>query len=87
MIIHVVHYEVGKPGVLPGCLEQFIEEVQALLPEMVSEDLEGHDGRVVKERLREKSQAVVFYIVIGHVQVDQGFVLGESLRNCLGTIV
>lgn len=49
MIVHIVDHEVREPRVLSRSLEQFIEQIQALLAKVVPEDLEGHNSRVMEE--------------------------------------
>ena len=44
VIIDPVYYEVGEPGSLSGSLEQLVEQLKRLLPEVIAEDLEAHES-------------------------------------------
>lgn len=87
VVVHPVDDEVGVPGGHALDLEEVVEELQRLLPEVVSEELETHQIRVVREGLSEERQAEVVYLVVGHVHVQQRLVLRDRLRNGLRTVV
>ena len=42
VIVDPVDYEIWEPWVLSSSLEQFIEQLQALLPKIVAKDFETH---------------------------------------------
>ena len=42
MVIDPVHNEVREPRILSSGLEKFVEQLQALLSEVVAEDFEAH---------------------------------------------
>ena len=70
MIIDTVYNEIGEPGCLSGSLEELEEQGETLLPEVVPEDLEGHQGgAVVEKRLRNECQPLVIDVVVCHVHV------------------
>ena len=88
MIVDPVNDKVGEPGCLSGSLEQFEEELKGLLAEVVTEDLEGHQGGAVVEKgLCQESQTVVLDFVVGQVNMHKLFILRNRLGEGLGTIV
>jgi len=74
MIIDPVHNEVWEPRVLSTSLEQFVEKLQALLPEVIAKDFEAHKRLVLREGLSEQGKTHVVCLIISHVQVDKTFV-------------
>lgn len=42
VIINPVHHKVREPWVFSACLEQFVEELEALLTKVVAEYFETH---------------------------------------------
>ncbi len=88
MIVDPVNNEIGEPGCLSWGLEQFEEELKAFLAEVVTEDLERHQGgAVVEKRLRQEGETVVLDVVIGQINVHKLFILRNCLRKSFGTIV
>ena len=87
VVIDPVDHEIGEPGGLSGRLEQFVEEGEALLAEVVPEDLHTHEGAVVEERLCQEGQAVVLHVVVGQVEMHEGLVLRDGLGQGFGAIV
>ena len=87
VVVDPVDNEVGEPGGLSWRLEQLVEQLQALLSEVVPENLHTHEGRVVEQTLSQEGQPVVLDIVVGHIQVDQALILGNSLCECFSAIV
>ena len=71
VIIDPVDHKVGEPGCLSGRLEQLIEQLKALLAEMISEDLEAHERGVVEETLSEEGEAEILNVVICNVQMHE----------------
>ena len=51
VIIDEVNHEVGVPRLLSLRLKQAAEELKALLSEMISKDLEGHEIGILAETL------------------------------------
>ena len=74
VVVHPVHHEVWEKGVVSLGLEQFIEQPEAVLPEVVSEYFETHQCLVLTHTLGKQSQAEVVDVVVSHVQVDQRFI-------------
>ena len=79
VVIDPVHYEVREPGRFPWRLEQLVEELEAFLAEVVPEHLETHQGRVVKQTLRQEGEAEIIDIVVCDVQMHQTLVLRDGL--------
>ena len=44
VVIYPVDNKVGEPRVLSRSFEKLIEELKALLPEVVTKELEAHEG-------------------------------------------
>ena len=88
MIVDPVNNKIGEPGCLSWGLEQFEEELKAFLAEVVTEDLERHQGgAVVEKRLRQEGETVVLDVVICEINVNKLFILRNRLRKSFGTIV
>ena len=87
VIIDPVDYEVGEPWGLSWCLEKLIKQLQTLLAEVISENFETHQCRVVEQTLCQEGQAVILYIIVGQIQVHQTLILGNSLCKSFCTIV
>jgi hypothetical protein len=87
MVVDPVDYEVGEPRILSLALKKATEKLEALLAEVVTENFKGHEGLITCERLSEKCQAEVIYLVVAHVNVNQTLVHGDCLSNSFGTIV
>ena len=88
MVVHPVHHEIGEPGGLSRSLEKLVEELEALLTEVVAEDLEGHQGgSVVEQRLCQEGQTVIIDVVVCQIDVHQRLILGNRLREGLRAIV
>lgn len=67
VVVHPVNNEVREPGILTLALEQPAEQFKAVLPEVISEHFEAHEGVVLREGLGEQSQTEVINLVVGHV--------------------
>lgn len=67
MIINKVDDKVGEPGILTLWLEQTAEQAQALLSEMIAENLERHKSGVLVETLCKESQTEILDVIVGHV--------------------
>lgn len=87
VVVDPVDHEVGEPGGLSRGLEQLIEELQTLLPEVVPEHFETHQCRVVEQTLCQERQPVILDVVVCHIQVHQTLILGNSLCKSLSTVV
>ena len=74
MIVNPVDNEVWEPRILSSGLEQFVEQFEAFLPEVISEDFEAHQCLILRQSLGEQSQSHVVDLIITHVQVDKTFV-------------
>jgi hypothetical protein len=57
VIIDPVDHKIWVPGRLSLCVEQVVEDLEALLAKVVAEKLEGHQGLVMAQGLGEESQA------------------------------
>lgn len=75
MIIYPVNDKIWKPGIFPRSLKEFIEELKAFLTKVIAKHFERHQSRIVEERLSKESKTIVLNIVVGHVQMDERFVL------------
>jgi hypothetical protein len=87
VIINPVDNEVWEPRVFSSSLKEFVEELEALLSKVVTEDLEAHQGLILAQSLGKQSKAKVVYLIVSHVQVDQTFIYCSCLSDCLGAIV
>lgn len=74
MIVNPVDNEVWEPRILSSGLEQFVEQFEAFLAEVISEDFEAHQCLILRQSLGEQSQSHVVDLIITHVQVDKTFV-------------
>ena len=75
VIIDPVDYEVGEPWGLSWCLEKLLKKLQTLLAEVISENFETHQSRIMEETLSKESQAVIFHIIVSQVQVHKRLIL------------
>lgn len=64
-----------------------MELPQRRLPEIVEVQFQRGQIIVGLERLSHHFEAIVVYTVMGHIDVDEGPVLGQCLRDSLGPIV
>ena len=87
VVVDPVDHEIGEPGVLSSNLEKLVEELEALLAEVVSEDFEAHESLVLGEGLGEEGETHVIDLIITHIQVDQTFVDCDGLSYSFGTII
>ena len=67
VVVDPVDNEVREPGVLPADLEKFVEELEALLSEVVAEDFETHQSLVLGEGLGEEGEAHIVDLIVCHV--------------------
>ena len=61
--------------------------MQTFLTEIVSKNFETHEGIILAECLGEEGQAEVIDLVVGHIEVNEFFVDGQSLGDCFCSIV
>lgn len=54
---------------------------------MVAEDLEGHQGLVLGQRLRKQGKPEIINVVVRHINVHQAFVHSKCLSNRFGAVV
>ena len=91
VVVNPVNNEIRKPGVLALRLKQPAEELEAVLAEIVSEYLKGHERLVLCEGLSEKCQSHIINAIVGHVDVHETLVhrngLGDRLRAVVGALV
>jgi len=87
MIVYPIDNEVWEPRIFSSGLEQFVEEFEAFLAEVISEDFEAHQSLILRQSLGEQSQPHVVDLIITHVQVDKTFVDWDSLSDGFGSVV
>ena len=87
MIIDPIDNKIREPRIGSSSLEQFIEKLQAFLTKIVSENFETHESIILAEGLCKEGEAEVINLVVGHIEVNEFFVDGQSLGNRFGTIV
>lgn len=87
VVVNPVNNEIRKPGVLALRLKQPAEELEAVLAEIVSEYLKGHERLVLCEGLSEKCQSHIINAIVGHVDMHETLVNGNSLCNRLCTVI
>ena len=87
VVVHPVDNKVREPWVLSSNLEQLVEELQALLSEVVAEDFETHQGLVLSEGLSKERQSHVVDLIISHIQMNQAPVDSDCLSNGFRSIV
>jgi hypothetical protein len=54
---------------------------------MVAEDLEGHQGLVLRQRLRKQGKPKIINVVVRHIYMHQAFVHGKGLSDSFGAVV
>ena len=87
MVVHPVHNEVWEQWVFPLCLEEVVEQPEAVLAKVVSEYFETHQSLVLVHTLSEESQTKVVDIIVSHIQVNKRFIYWEGLSNSLSSKV
>lgn len=87
MIIDPIDNKIREPRIGSSSLEQFIEKLQAFLTKIVPENFETHESIILAEGLCKEGEAEVINLVVGHIEVNEFFVDGQSLGNRFGTIV
>ena len=87
VVVDPVNHEIREPRIGSTSLEEFIEQLEAVLSEVVTKYFETHQSLVLGKGLSEESQTHIVYLVVSHVQVDQRLVNCNSLSDGLGSIV
>lgn len=87
VVVHPIGHKVWEPLVLPRPLKQRAEQLQRLLSEVISEDLERHKSLVKVESLCEERQSKVVDVVVGQVEMHEALVDSERLCESLCSVV
>ena len=87
VIIDPVHDEIGEPRSLTGCLEQFVEQLQWFLAEVIAKYFEAHESRVVEEALSQEGKSVVFNVIISEIKMYQRLVCWDCLCKGFSSVI
>lgn len=67
MVIYPIDNEIWEPWILSASLEEFIEQLEALLSKVIAKYLETHQCLVLWESLSKEGKTHIIDLVIAHV--------------------